>query len=98
MSTVAELTPEQTLQKQSFPGSALTEPLAFAEQLTGKVVVCTGAGNGFGRSYSLLAAAHGAKVVLSDVNVAAVDEVLQEIKAAGGCVLSRCLPFRTRRR
>jgi len=61
--------------------------------LEGKVVVITGAGRGIGREIALLAAAEGGKVVVNDLGVSATgtgsdispaDEVVAEIKAAGG--------------
>lgn len=59
----------------------------------GRVAVVTGAGRGLGRSYALLLAAQGAKVVVNDsggglqgdgVDAAPADEVVREITAAGG--------------
>lgn len=58
-----------------------------------RVAVVTGAGRGLGRSYALLLASNGAKVVVNDPGVNLVGEgvdngpaeqVVQEIKAAGG--------------
>lgn len=64
-------------------------------QLDGKVVLVTGAGRGIGRECALLAAAEGAKVVVNDLgasvkgddglgDVGPAQEVVDEIKAAGG--------------
>ena len=61
--------------------------------LQDKVVVVTGAGRGIGRGIALMASAHGAKVVVNDLGGAEdgsgsdsspADEVVSEIKAAGG--------------
>jgi NAD(P)-dependent dehydrogenase (short-subunit alcohol dehydrogenase family) len=66
--------------------------------LDGKVVLVTGGGNGIGRECALMAAAHGAKVVVNDLGggVAGGDEgstgpaetVAAEIRAAGGEAVS----------
>ncbi len=59
----------------------------------GRVAVVTGAGRGLGRSYALLLASRGAKVVVNDtgasltgdgVDSGPADEVVREVKAAGG--------------
>jgi NAD(P)-dependent dehydrogenase (short-subunit alcohol dehydrogenase family) len=64
-------------------------------QLDGKVVLITGAGRGIGRECALIAAREGAKVVVNDLgasvkgddslgDVGPAQEVVDEIKAAGG--------------
>ncbi|HSG88177.1 MAG TPA: SDR family NAD(P)-dependent oxidoreductase [Pseudomonadales bacterium] len=64
-------------------------------QLDGKVVLVTGAGRGIGRECALIAAREGAKVVVNDLgasvkgddslgDVGPAQEVVDEIKAAGG--------------
>jgi NAD(P)-dependent dehydrogenase (short-subunit alcohol dehydrogenase family) len=58
-----------------------------------RVAVITGAGRGLGRAYALLLASQGAKVVVNDVgaelngdgvDASPADQVVREIKAAGG--------------
>ena len=63
------------------------------KMLIEKVVIVTGAGRGIGRDIALLAAAQNAQVVVNDLggsergdgsNSAPADEVVEEIKQAGG--------------
>jgi meso-butanediol dehydrogenase/(S,S)-butanediol dehydrogenase/diacetyl reductase len=50
----------------------------------GKVCVVTGAGSGIGRASAIAFAQRGGKVVVSDVNGSAAEEVKAEIAASGG--------------
>ena len=65
----------------------------MSKMLQGKVVVVTGAGRGIGRDFALAMAANGAQVVVNDVGASVggegedagpAQEVVNEIKAAGG--------------
>lgn len=65
--------------------------------LDGRAIVVTGAGRGIGREIALLAGRHGAKVVVNDIGTstegsgndqAPADEVVGEIRAAGGVAVS----------
>lgn len=53
-------------------------------RLEGKVAVITGAGSGMGRAMANLFASEGAKVVAGEWNAATLEEVVAEVKAAGG--------------
>jgi NADP-dependent 3-hydroxy acid dehydrogenase YdfG len=56
----------------------------MSDRLTGKAIVITGAGGGFGRLVSLKAAARGAKITCGDIDLAAAQAVADEVTAAGG--------------
>src|SRR4051812_40198773 len=52
--------------------------------LAGKRVIVTGAGRGLGESYARHAAAHGASVVVNDVDLDEAQRVVDAITAVGG--------------
>ena len=52
--------------------------------LAGKTAYVTGSGRGIGRAVALKLAAHGASVVVNDMDQAHADAVVGEIEAAGG--------------
>jgi len=52
--------------------------------LNDKAIVVTGAGRGLGRAYAIMAAEHGAKVVVNDVDADVAEEVADEVRSAGG--------------
>ncbi|QJC50464.1 glucose 1-dehydrogenase [Paenibacillus albicereus] len=57
-------------------------------RLTGKTAIITGAATGMGAEEARLFAREGAQVVLTDVNLEAMNQVTEEIKAAGGEALA----------
>jgi len=56
-------------------------------RLEGKVAVITGTGSGMGRAMANLFAKEGAKVVAAEWNQTTLDEVVAEVKAAGGTIV-----------
>ena len=56
----------------------------MADYVTGKSIIVTGAGGGFGRLVSEKAAARGAKITCADINGDGVEETVAAIAAAGG--------------
>ncbi|MFK0283139.1 SDR family NAD(P)-dependent oxidoreductase [Streptomyces sp. NPDC090499] len=69
----------------------------MTKRLDGRVVIVTGAGRGIGKEYALLAAAQGAKVVVNDLGASLdgatigqspADEVVEEIRSAGGVAVA----------
>ena len=53
-------------------------------KLAGKVAIVTGAARGIGREIALALVREGAKVTISDLDMDPLNEVVDEIKAAGG--------------
>ncbi|MET0248502.1 MAG: SDR family oxidoreductase [Sphingobium sp.] len=56
--------------------------------LSGRVALVTGAGQGVGRGIALALAAHGARVAVNDFDGDRADRVVMEIRAAGGTALA----------
>ncbi|MEC7256520.1 MAG: SDR family NAD(P)-dependent oxidoreductase [Pseudomonadota bacterium] len=56
--------------------------------LTGRVILVTGAGGGLGRDHALLLARHGARIAVNDLSAEAAQSVADEIAAAGGEALA----------
>jgi NAD(P)-dependent dehydrogenase (short-subunit alcohol dehydrogenase family) len=63
--------------------------------ITGKVAVVTGAGQGLGRAYATVLADAGAAVVVNDVNDETAASVVDAIKAAGGRAVAEVVPVGT---
>jgi NAD(P)-dependent dehydrogenase (short-subunit alcohol dehydrogenase family) len=53
-------------------------------RLNNKVAVVTGAASGMGKAIAVLYAKEGAKVVVSDINIEAANQTVDEIKTNGG--------------
>lgn len=56
----------------------------MSDYISGKTIIITGAGSGFGKVVSLKAAALGASMVCADINAESMAETVAEIQAAGG--------------
>ena len=55
----------------------------MGQQLDGRVAMVTGAGSGLGRAISLDLAAHGAHVLVADVNLDGAKQTVQQVEEAG---------------
>ncbi len=60
----------------------------FGPRLVGKVAIITGAGGGIGGFTARLFAAHGAKVVATDLDLAAVEATVAQIEAEGNVAIA----------
>jgi NAD(P)-dependent dehydrogenase (short-subunit alcohol dehydrogenase family) len=60
----------------------------MTDRLKNKVCIITGTGSGMGRAAAKFFAAEGAKVVGCDVNAASAKSTLDEVKRAGGAMIS----------
>ena len=58
--------------------------MSEGKMLEGKVAVVTGAGRGIGRGFAMMMAAHGAKVVVNDINVEGGQRTVELIEKEGG--------------
>ncbi|HMS21027.1 SDR family NAD(P)-dependent oxidoreductase [uncultured Sphingorhabdus sp.] len=56
----------------------------LSRSIAGRVAIVTGAASGMGRATAMLFASEGAKVAVTDLDQAACDAVVAEIKANGG--------------
>ncbi|MFZ3568180.1 SDR family NAD(P)-dependent oxidoreductase [Streptomyces sp. BH097] len=63
--------------------------------LTGKAAVVTGSGRGLGLSYAHALAAHGASVVVNDVDEAVAEAAVKSIREAGGTAVAEVVPVGT---
>lgn len=60
----------------------------MSDYISGKSIVVTGAGGGFGELVAKKAAARGARIVLGDVNIDGAESVAAQIRSAGGEALA----------
>lgn len=57
---------------------------AATDALRDRIVVVTGAGSGLGRAHARELAGHGAAVIVNDLSAGLADDVVKEIRSAGG--------------
>lgn len=67
----------------------------LSARLTGRLAVVTGAARGNGEAIARGLAAHGARVVVTDLDLEAVSAVAADIQAAGGAALAYQLDVRS---
>lgn len=60
--------------------------------LTGKAAVVTGSGRGLGLAYAHALAAHGASVIVNDVDEDAAEQAVKSITGAGGTAVAEVVP------
>lgn len=65
-----------------------TTTTTLSKDLNGRIAVITGASSGMGRATALLLAARGARVALLARRLGALEELAEEIRAAGGQALA----------
>ncbi|MEV3859876.1 SDR family oxidoreductase [Streptomyces sp. NPDC050095] len=63
--------------------------------LTGKAAVVTGSGRGLGLAYAHALAAHGASVVVNDIDEAVADAAVKSIREAGGTAVAEVVAVGT---
>ncbi len=68
------------------------DPLVPTIDLTGKAAVVTGSGRGLGLAYAHALAAHGASVVVNDVDEAVAEQAVKSITEAGGTAVAEVVP------
>jgi 3-oxoacyl-[acyl-carrier protein] reductase len=63
--------------------------------LDGRVIIVTGGGSGLGRATAALAASHGARLVLADMDATGLDGSADQILSAGGHVRTMTMDVRS---
>ncbi|MBO1336190.1 SDR family oxidoreductase [Streptomyces sp. VRA16 Mangrove soil] len=63
--------------------------------LTGKAAVVTGSGRGLGLAYAHALAAHGASVVVNDIDEAVAEAAVKSLREAGGTAVAEVVPVGT---
>ena len=65
-----------------------TQPIAQLFDLTGKGAIVTGAGTGIGQAIALRLAEAGTRVMITDINVEAASQTVEQIESTGGTALA----------